>query len=304
MLRNARLALFLFCMAAGLSQSGCLSFRSATALASVGQLVGQRSISIKILPFFCDAQNVLAGPAPTCPRDKIQAYVDEITKYSQSVGKYASGLRRLAEFNDEGFGDELSDAISGADKLNQAAGAADAAGLSLSSAASSLGAVLTQEWRRNKLEELVRRSHPPLIQLLDGLIGRTALLTESIKALAEQDLAFRRRALAEIDRLPVPPRPGAPGPLSQGSPRPPQGPPPAVDLAARQQRQAVQLGLLQFEWFTQQAYDNLVNYQKALLAFKQGHLIVYRSVTTSRSLSDNDQEIYDLLKKDLPKILK
>lgn len=295
MLRNARLALFLLCMTAVSTQSGCLSFRSTTALGSVGQLVGQRSISIKIMPFFCDAQNVLAGPVPTCPRDKIQAYVDEITKYSQSVAKYASGLRRLAEFNDEGFGDELSDAITGVDKLNQAAGMTDAAGVSLSTAASSLGAVLTQEWRRNKLEELVRRSHPPLIQLLDGLLGRTALLTESIKALAEQDLAFRRRALAEIDRLPVPPRPGAP--------RPP-GPPPAIDLAGRQQRQAVQLGLLQFEWFTQQAYDNLVNYQKALLAFKQGHLIVYRSVTTSRSLSDNDQEIYDLLKKDLPKILK
>ena len=301
MLRNARLALFLLCMTAALAQSGCLSFRSATALGSVGQLVGQRSVSIKIMPFFCDAQNVLAGPVPTCPRDQIQAYVDEITKYSQSVAKYASGLRRLAEFNDEGFGDELSDAITGVDKLNQAAGMTDAAGVSLSTAASSLGAVLTQEWRRNKLEELVRRSHPPLIQLLDGLLGRTALLTESVKALAEQDLAFRRRALAEIDRLPAPPRP--PG---QSPPRPPgpPGPPPAVDLAARQQRQAVQLGLLQFEWFTQQAYDNLVNYQKALLAFKQGHLIVYRSVTTSRSLSDNDQEIYDLLKKDLPKILK
>ena len=47
----------------------------------------------------------------------------------------------------------------------------------------------------------------------------------------------------------------------------------------------------------------MVNYKKALLAFKQAHTLLYDSVTAKKTLQDQDQAIYDLLKRDLPPLL-
>ena len=37
--------------------AGCLSFRSVSATAGVGQLVGARAVSVTIMPLYCDAEN-------------------------------------------------------------------------------------------------------------------------------------------------------------------------------------------------------------------------------------------------------
>ena len=50
-----------------LSGSGCLSFRSITATASVGQMIGPRANIVTILPVFCEAENILSAAEPGCP---------------------------------------------------------------------------------------------------------------------------------------------------------------------------------------------------------------------------------------------
>src|SRR5258708_4234528 len=87
--------------------TGCLSFRSVTAAASVGQLVGTRVTAIPPLLIYCDAENILAGQTPTCPRTQIEAYVKEISTYTQGLANYSTGLRSLAEYNDARTGDAL-----------------------------------------------------------------------------------------------------------------------------------------------------------------------------------------------------
>ena len=122
--------------------------------------------------------------------------------------------------------------------------------------------------------------HPHVVAVINGLVSRAALLGEPIKYIADRGISDRRRTLVEIERSA-----------------------PATDLIGRQQRQNQQLTLLQLEFFLRNGHDALVNYTKALLAFRRAHEILFASVTVRKSLGERDQEIYDLLKKDLPPLL-
>ena len=261
--------------------AGCLSFRSVTAAASMGQLVGTRVTAIPPLLIYCDAENIMAGAAPTCPRERIERYVKELSAYSQGLARYATGLRSIAEYNDGRIGDSLHLLTYGGERLEfLTLQPLDATSQSLAGGAYQLGVLLTQEWRRKQLKTMVITAHPHVISVINGLLSRVALLREPIKYMAERGIADRRRTLAEIDRSA-----------------------PASDLSGRQQRQNQLLTLVQLEFFLRNGHEALVNYTKALLAFKRAHEILFESVAVKPRLGERDQEIYDLLKKELPPIL-
>jgi hypothetical protein len=261
--------------------SGCLSFRSVTAAASIGQLVGTRVTALPPLLIYCDAENILAGATPTCPRPRIEAYVKELSAYSQALGAYSTGLRGLAEYNDGRAGDSLRLLTYGAERVELLTlQPLDATSQSLAAGAYQIGALLTQEWRRKQLQTMILTAHPHVTAVINGLLSRVALLREPIKYMAERGIGERRRTLVEIDRAA-----------------------PASDLVGRQQRQNQMLTLLQLEFFLRNGLEALNNYTKALLAFKRAHAILFESITVKKSLSERDQEIYDLLKRDLPPLL-
>ena len=263
--------------------AGCLSFRRVSAAAGVGQLVGARAVSVTIMPLYCDAENVLAGTGQTCPRDKVVTYVEEIVQYSKGIGRYAASLGALADYNDAYAGDALRQLAYSAERLDgNVLPPFDSTSVQLQTGAQSLGALLSQEWRRRKLTQLVIAAHPHVVALCDGLLARVTLLSEPVKSLAEQGLRFRRRALESLDTAP---------------------PTDNDDVLDRRQRQVLRLALLQFEFLTKTGYDNILNYKKALVAFKQAHTLLYDSVTAKKTLQDQDQAIYDLLKRDLPPLL-
>jgi hypothetical protein len=230
---------------------------------------------------YCDAENILAGEQKTCPRARIEIYVKEISLYSQGLAKYATGLRNIADYNDARIGEAVRLLAYGGERLESFnLQPLDATSQSLAGGAYQLGALLTQEWRRKQLKTMILTAHPHVIAVINGLLSRVALLREPVKYLADRGIADRRRTLAEIDRAA-----------------------PAADLSGRQQRQNQMLTLLQLEFFLRNGHEALVGYTKALLAFKRAHEILFESVTSKRSLSERDQEIYDLLKKDLPPLL-
>ncbi len=275
-----RLGRLLFLLLAALS-SGCLSFRSVTAAGSIGQLVGARATAIPPLLLYCDAENILAGAVKTCPRERVDAYVKELSAYSQGLAKYATGLRNLAEYNDARVGDPLRLITYGAERLQYfTLQPLDATSQSMAAGAFQLGLLITQEWRRKELKKVIITAHPHVVAVINGLVSRAALLGEPIKYIADRGISDRRRTLVEIERSA-----------------------PATDLIGRQQRQNQQLTLLQLEFFLRNGHDALVNYTKALLAFRRAHEILFASVTVRKSLGERDQEIYDLLKKDLPPLL-
>ena len=273
-----------------LSGSGCLSFRSITATASVGQMIGPRANIVTILPVFCEAENILSTAEPgvpaSCPQREVEAYSRDILRYSQNVAAYASLLSDLAQFDDDRLADPLSRAISGTEFfIDTARGDDPSSGRTLSTSASKVAQLLTQEWRRNRIEELVRSTHPHLDAVLAGLLERVAALGESTKFLAEKDLTTRRRLLEELDRS----APSEPGP--------------GVALS-RAQRQAMLLGLLHFQQFAKRSNEGLVEYKKALLAFRRAHTVLYERVSQNRSLLEDDRRVYEELKKDIPPLLK
>jgi hypothetical protein len=61
----------------------------------------------------------------------------------------------------------------------------DSTSVQLQTGAQSLGALLSQEWRRRKLTQLVIAAHPHVVALCDGLLARVTLLSEPVKSLAE-----------------------------------------------------------------------------------------------------------------------
>lgn len=280
----------LLCLVVLLCGSGCLSFRSIMATASVGQLIGPRANIVSILPVFCEAENILSATAteaqPTCPQREVEAYSQQIIRYSQNVSAYASLLSDLAEFDDDRLSDPLSRAIRGTEFFVETARGDDpASGRTMSTSAGKIAQVLTQEWRRNRLEELVRTTHPHLDAVLSGLVERVAALGESTKFQAEKDLTLRRRLLEQLDRT-AQPADGAPAAL------------------ARAQKQAMLLGLLHFQQFAKRSNEALVEYKKAVLAFRRAHQVLYERVSQNRSLLEDDRRVYEELKKDIPPLLK
>lgn len=270
----------LLVLSAALS-TGCLSFRSVTAAGSIGQLIGARSTAIPPLLLYCDAENILAGAVKTCPRERVETYVKELTAYSQGLAKYATGLRNLSEYNDVRIGDPLRLLAYGGERLESFnLQPLDATSQSMAAGAYQLGLLLAQEWRRKELKNVIITAHPHVVAVVNGLISRAVLLREPIKYMAERGISDRRRTLVEIDRAA-----------------------PATDLIGRQQRQNQLLTLLQLEFFLRNGHEALVNYIKALLAFRRAHEILFASVTVQNRLGERDQEIYDLLKKDLPPLL-
>ena len=260
---------------------GCLSFRSVTAAASIGQLVGARATSIPPLLIYCDAENILAGATPTCPRSRVELYVKELSAYSQGLAKYGTALRNLAEYNDPRIGEALRLLTYGGERLEGFnLQPLDATSQSLALGSYQLGLLLTQQWRRKELKRVILTAHPHVTAVVNGLLNRVVLLREPIKYMAERGISDRRRTLVEIDRLA-----------------------PASDLIGRQQRQNQLLTLLQLEFFLRNGHEALVAYTKALLAFKRAHAILFESVTLKKSIGERDQEIYDLLKKELPPLL-
>src|SRR5438132_1461241 len=105
-----RLALLL---GLGAALSGCISFRSVSIAASFGQLIGSRAGAVTAFPAFCAAENILAGAVPTCPADKVELYVQEVSVYSLRLSQYATTIRNLADFNDPRLADELGQVMLG-----------------------------------------------------------------------------------------------------------------------------------------------------------------------------------------------
>ncbi len=277
-------------IACGLLASGCISFRGASAVGSFGQLVGNRASAVSSLPTFCSAENIFAGAQPTCPLDKVERYAQRMVLYSQSVAQYATMMRNLAEFNDPRPPDALTQLLTGLSHTDDIALAhEDPQEDEIAAAAGKLTSIGSQPWRRDKLESLVVSTHPHLMALIDGLLERITLLSQSMRDMATDGLAQRQAMLAEVDSTPA----GAPG--VQGVPS---------DFAGRLQRQTDRVALLQFQLFSRQSYDALVSYQKALLAFKRAHTILFEYASRPNHGLSSDTEIYNLLLKDIPPILR
>ena len=139
--------------------------------------------------------------------------------------------------------------------------------------------LLTQEWRRNRIEELVRSTHPHLDAVWRASWERVAALGESTKFLAEKTLTTRRRLLEELDR-------SAPSELGPG-------------WHSRAQRQAMLLGLLHFQQFAKRSNEGWSSTKKALLLFA-APIPCCTSVSQNRSLLEDDRRVYEELKKDIP----
>jgi len=262
--------------------SGCLSLTSVSATGAVGTWIGARAGAAKDLRLYCEAENVFAGATPTCPMEQTAAAIEEITRYSQALTEYATQLKNLADYNDQRVADPVRTLVWNAQRVS-AAGAMpiDASSVSMQQGAASLLAVLTEEWRRHKLEKLIKESHPHVLALCEGLLLRVSLLSEPARQMLESGLPFRRRNLLEIERSRK-----------------------VSDPAARQQRQAQQIALLHFEHGLRASYDGVLSYKKAVLAFSRGHQILFESVTSQRSLRGHDKEIFEQLRKELPALLK
>lgn len=282
--------LLLFCLLA--VQAGCLSLRSVSATGGVGALIGPRAQTLIVVPVLCVAENTLAGATPTCPEKQVTEQIEDIKRYSQALTRYGTALRGLADFNDAYAGLAFWDLALGADLLMSTVSTnALLAQMSMARSAQTLGVLLSQEWRRQKLAELIRQSHPHILAVTDGLIARTALLTESTKYLSETGIRLERELLEEIDREPSRARPGTAAATNE--------------LAERKVRQAVRLSMIQFEYFARRGYEAISEYKKTLLAFRAAHVILYESIQRGRlGAKDRDEEIYELLKKELPPILK
>lgn len=292
--RLLRSPLCVLCWLLLLSGPGCLSFRSVVATASVGQMIGPRASAIGLLPVFCQAENILSrssqSTAPSCPLADIERYSQELTRYSQNVSAYAAMLRDIAEFDDDRVSDPLARAVRGTEFFVEVAGgnlsaSPGSSASSVSVAAAKVAQVLTQEWRRNRIEDLVRQTHPAVDAVLQGLLERVAALGESTKFQAEKDVAVRRRILDELDRDTQPQNPTA-------------------AAIVRTQNQAMLLGLLHFQHFARRANEALLEYKKSVVAFRRAHQLLYDRVSQNRSLLEDDSRVYDELKKDIPPLLK
>jgi hypothetical protein len=275
-----RLAI-LFCLL-GLG-SGCISFRSVSVAATMGQLVGARANAAHFFPTFCEAENILAGAQPTCKPADIEVYAHEITTYSHTLSRYATMVKNLADFNDPRASDELTQLMLGLSRAGQLRLAPpDRSGQQLAAAAGTLTAFFSQGWRRNKLGSLIESSHPHVLAIIDGLLGRTRLLSEPVRDMVEGGLSRRRMMLAEVDRPPFA----------------------TSDAVGRFERQASRVALLQFQVFAKRGYEALADYEKSLLAFKRAHSILFEYASRHNDGLASNKEIYNQLTQDLPGILR
>lgn len=263
--------------------SGCLSLRSVSATGAVGTWIGARAPATKDLQLYCEAENILAGvqnPA-TCQLEPTLQAIEEIERYSKALTEYATALRNLADYNDVRGADPARVLVFNMQRVSAwGAMPVDASSLSLQQGAASLLATITEEWRRYKLEQIIKQSHPLVMALCEGVLSRTTLLAESARQMSQSSLSFRRRNLAELER-------------SQK----------VVDPVIRQQRQAQLVALLHFEHDLRASYEALLSFKKAVLAFSRGHQILFESVTSKRSLRSHDKEIFEQLRKELPALL-
>jgi hypothetical protein len=210
--------------------SGCLSFRSIAATASVGQLIAPRAAAVSLLPLFCESENILSSTghaagqpsAPSCPQADVERASREIIRSSQHVSAYATLLRGVAEFDDNRIGDPLERVVRGVDVWVGPEGAfptlPSAQGL-----ATAAGAIASL------------------------MVSRVAILSESTKYQAETDIALRRRMLDELERE------AGGGEATQAA-------------VARLERQTMRLGLLHFQHFARRANEALLEYKKALVS--------------------------------------
>lgn len=265
-----------------LALSGCISFRSTSVVASFGQLVGSRAAAVAMFPTFCETENIFAGAQPTCPVDQIQRYTAELTSCSQLISRYSTTLRNLADFKDPRLSDELNQTLLGLSRMGEiVVPPDDRAGQQIASAAAQVTSILSQGWRRDKIEKLVESTHPHLLVILDGMLGRTKLLSESARYLVTDGLLQQSRMLQDVDAAP-----GA-----------------TADPLGRRQRQAERVALLHFQLTARRGHDALVEYQKALQAFQRAHTILFEFVTQHQNGLADDGEMYELLKKTIPPIL-
>ncbi len=235
---------------------------------------------------YCGAENIFAGVSgtaqPTCSLEQTTGAVAEITEYSQALTEYATALKNLADYNDIRGADPARSLVWNLQRISLGGVMpVDGASLAMQQGAASLLAALSEEWRRNKLEKIVKESHPHVLALCEGLLSRVSLLSEPARQMLESGLPFRRRNLIELERSIK-----------------------VSDPAARQQRQAQLIALLHFEHGLRASYESLLSYKKAVLAFSRSHQILFDSVTQSRSLRRHDKEIFEQLRKELPPLLK
>lgn len=274
-----------FFLGLSLALGGCISFRSVSVTASFGQLVGTRADAVTAFATFCEAENIFSGAQASCPRERVARYTQEVTLYSRSLARYATLMRNLAEFNDLRLNDDLHQLLLGLSRAGEIIiPDDDRQGQALAKAASHIASILSQSWRRNKLELLVQTAHPHILAILDGLLARVALLSEPARDLVKVGLTQRRKILEEVDRIP-PARTGA-------------------DAAGYLLRQVARLSLLHFEIYGRRSYDALVEYEKALSAFKRAHTILFEYATRQNDGLAKDGEIYDLLNKEVTPILR
>jgi hypothetical protein len=92
------------------------------------------------------------------------------------------------------------------------------------------------------------------------------------------------------------------GEVDAGPPSPSSGG--AMAAVGRLQRQIDRLSLLHFRLLAQRNYDSLIGYQKALLAFKRAHTILYEVSTTHTTGLIDSRELGEALAHDLPPILR
>lgn len=266
--------------------SGCLALRSVSATGAVGTWIGARAGAAKDMVLYCEAENILAGVSstgsPTCSVAQVSTTVEEIAQYSQALSEYAAMLKNLADYNDARGADPARALVWNIQRVSAwGAMPVDASSLSMQQGAASLLAMLSEEWRRNKLEGIIKESHPHVLALCEGLLQRVSLLSEPARQMVQSGLPFRRRNLIELERSIK-----------------------VADPAARQQRQAQLIALLHVEHGLRASYESLLSYKKAVLAFSRSHQILFDSVTSHRSLRSHDKEIFELLRKELPPLLK
>jgi hypothetical protein len=289
----ACLRLALLC-AVCVQASACISFRSVIISASVGQLVGTRASAATTLPVLCEAENILSGAQPTCPLDQVQRYSDDMLRYSQSLAQYATMIRNLAEFDDPRQSDALTELLQSLARTDELLPPRqEPSGDPMAEAAAKITASVSQSWRRNKLETLVISTHPHVMAVIDGLLSRIALLSEPVKDMCESGLHQRQLMLQAVD-----------SPPAGSATSPPAASVTAQDAAGRLQREADRLALLHFALMARRGYNALMAYQKALSAFKRAHTILFDYASQHPNGLADDTEMYDLLNKELPTILR
>ena len=263
---------------------GCLSLRSVSATGIVGTWISARAEAVKDLLLYCDAETIFAGvyAKPPCKREQVAQAVSDIAEYSKVLGEYALALRALAEHNDPRTADPVRTLVWNLQRVSsQGALSLDPSSVAMQQGAANLAALFTEEWRRRRLETIIKETHPHVLTVCGGLLARVNLLGEPARQMVTSGVPFRLRNLRELE-------------VAQAT----------TDPAVRQQRQAQLIALLHFQHTVSHSYEGLLSYKKAVLAFMRSHQILFDSVTKNRSLRSTDKEILAQLGQELPALLR